>query len=267
LATGNPQNNLRFLASAGAANLGLVTAGAQVTLTGDGLRFDAVDGNPIALSGASSAQNGSRLRLSGVPNEDLIVLVTGTGARMIASALSPATTQQEQAAPNLSFRVMDATSGRVEIFDQSTGSAMATRYLGEDGTFSVAGHTFRLNGALITGDQFNVAANLKGTGDATNITALMGLQTRNAQTGEGGFRERFGAIVTEVGAKTRATKTSASEAQARQDAAVQQDAEFSGVNLDTEAAKLLEQQQAYQALARVLRTSTELLQSLLDAIS
>jgi flagellar hook-associated protein 1 FlgK len=37
--------------------------------------------------------------------------------------------------------------------------------------------------------------------------------------------------------------------------------------LDTEAAKLLEQQQAYQALARVLRTSTELLQSLLDAIS
>jgi flagellar hook-associated protein 1 FlgK len=267
VAAGNDQTTLGFLASAGAANLGLRTAGAQVTLTGDGLRFDSVDGNPITLSGASSAQNGSRLRLSGVPNEDLIVLVTGTGARMIASALSPANTQQEQAAPNLSFRVMDATSGRVEIFDQSTGSAMATRYLGEDGTFSVAGHTFRLNGALITGDQFNVAANLKGTGDATNITALMGLQTKNAQTGEGGFRERFGAIVTEVGAKTRATKTSASEAQARQDAAVQQDAEFSGVNLDTEAAKLLEQQQAYQALARVLRTSTELLQSLLDAIS
>ncbi len=267
VAAGNDQTTLGFLASAGAASLGLVTAGAQVTLTGDGLRFDAVDGNPIALSGASSAQNGSRLRLSGVPNEDLIVLVTGTGARMIASALSPANTQQEQAAPNLSFRVMDATSGRVEIFDQSTGSAMATRYLGEDGTFSVAGHTFRLNGALITGDQFNVTANLKGSGDATNITALMGLQARNAQTGEGGFRERFGAIVTEVGAKTRATKTSASEAQARQDAAVQQDAEFSGVNLDTEAAKLLEQQQAYQALARVLRTSTELLQSLLDAIS
>jgi flagellar hook-associated protein 1 FlgK len=267
VAAGNDQTTLGFLASAGAVNLGLVTAGAQVTLTGDSLRFDSVDGNPIALSGASSAQNGSRLRLSGVPNEDLIVLVTGTGARMIASALSPATTQQEQAAPNLSFRVMDATSGRVEIFDQSTGSAMATRYLGEDGTFSVAGHTFRLNGALISGDQFNVTANLKGTGDATNITALMGLQARNAQTGEGGFRERFGAIVTEVGAKTRATKTSASEAQARQDAAVQQDAEFSGVNLDTEAAKLLEQQQAYQALARVLRTSTELLQSLLDAIS
>ena len=267
VAAGNDQTTLGFLASAGAVNLGLVTAGVQVTLTGDSLRFDSFDGNPIALSGASIAQNGSRLRLSGVPNEDLIVLVTGTGARMIASALSPANTQQEPAAPNLSFRVMDATSGRVEIFDQSTGSAMATRYLGEDGTLSVAGHTFRLNGALITGDQFNVAANLKGTGDATNITALMGLQARNAQSGEGGFRERFGAIVTEVGAKTRATKTSASEAQARQDAAVQQDAEFSGVNLDTEAAKLLEQQQAYQALARVLRTSTELLQSLLDAIS
>jgi len=267
VAAGNDQTTLRFLASVGAANLGLVTAGAQVTLTDDGLRFDAVDGNPIALSGASSAQNGSRLRLSGVPNEDLIVLVTGTGARMITSALSPANTQQEQAVPNLSFQVTDAASGRVEVFDQSTGSAMATRYLREDGTFSVAGHTFRLNGALVTGDQFNVAANLKGTGDATNITALMGLRDKNAQTGEGGFRESFGAIVTEVGAKTRATKISASEAQSRQDAAAELDAEFSGVNLDTEAAKLLEQQQAYQALARVMRTSTELLQSLLDAIS
>jgi flagellar hook-associated protein 1 FlgK len=264
---GNDQTVLRFVASANATSLGLVSAGAHITLTDEGLRFDSADSNPIALSGASSTQTGSRLRLSGVPDEDLIVLVTGSGARMVASAMTAPTGALKPAAPSLSFRVMDATSGRIEIFDQSSGSAMATRYLGEDGTFAVAGHMFRLNGALVTGDQFNVAANLKGTGDATNVAALMALQSRNAQTGEGGFRERFGAIITEVGAKTRATKISASEAQARQDAAVQQDAEYSGVNLDTEAAKLLEQQQAYQALARVLRTSTELLQTLLDAIS
>ena len=258
---------LRFVASADATSLGLVSAGAHITLRDEVLRFDSADSNPIALSGASSTQTGSRLRLSDVPDEDLIVFVTGSGARMVASAMTAPTGALKPAAPSLSFRVMDATSGRIEIFDQSSGSAMATRYLGEDGTFAVAGQMFRLNGALVTGDQFNVAANLKGTGDATNVTALMALQSRNAQTGEGGFSERFGAIVTEVGAKTRATKISASEAQARQDAAVQQDAEYSGVNLDTEAAKLLEQQQAYQALARVLRTSTELLQSLLDAIS
>jgi len=39
--------------------------------------------------------------------------------------------------------------------------------------------------------------------------------------------------------------------------------EFSGVDLDTEAARLMEQQQAYQALARVLTTARELLDTLL----
>jgi flagellar hook-associated protein 1 FlgK len=38
------------------------------------------------------------------------------------------------------------------------------------------------------------------------------------------------------------------------------------VNLDTEAARLLEQQQAYQALARVLSTAKELLDTLLRSI-
>ena len=263
---GNDQNPLRFLAGRDAQMIGLFTAGAQVTLTDTGIRFDAVDGAPLQVSGSSQTQTGDRLRLKGVPNEDLIVLITGNGGRMIASALSPAKPLQSAEIPSLSLRVMDAASGRVEIFDQASGSSIATRYLGEDGLFSAAGYTFRLNGALANGDQFTVTANLKGTGDASNILALMALETKDAGTGAGGFRERFGAIITEVGAKTRASKVNASEALARKDAAAEQDAEYSGVNLDTEAARLLEQQQAYQALARVLRTSTELMQSLLDAI-
>ena len=263
---GNDTTALRFLAGTDAESLGLFSAGAQLTLTARGLRFDAVDGDAIALAGSSSTQTGDRLRLTGVPNEDLIVLVTGSGGRMVASALSPAKPLASQEIPSLTLRVMDAASGRVEIFDQASGSSIATRYLGADGIITAAGYTFRLNGALANGDQFTVAANLNGKGDASNIIALMALESKDAATGAGGFRERFGAIVTEVGAKTRATKVNASEAMARRDAATEQDAEYSGVNLDTEAARLLEQQQAYQALARVLRTSTELMQTLLDAL-
>ena len=40
--------------------------------------------------------------------------------------------------------------------------------------------------------------------------------------------------------------------------ALNRKSEFSGVDLDTEAARLLEQQQAYQALAKVLSTAKEL---------
>ena len=42
--------------------------------------------------------------------------------------------------------------------------------------------------------------------------------------------------------------------------------EFSGVNLDTEAANLMEQQQAYQALARVLSTARDLLNTLMEVM-
>ena len=42
--------------------------------------------------------------------------------------------------------------------------------------------------------------------------------------------------------------------------------EFSGVSLDTEAAKLLEQQQAFPASARILATAKQLFQTLLDVV-
>ena len=49
-------------------------------------------------------------------------------------------------------------------------------------------------------------------------------------------------------------------------AAKEAESEFSGVNLDTEAAALLEYQQAYQASARILSTARELFQSLMEVV-
>jgi flagellar hook-associated protein 1 FlgK len=69
-----------------------------------------------------------------------------------------------------------------------------------------------------------------------------------------------------MGAKVKAGTIAAASSEAVRDAAAELEAEFSGVNLDTEAARLLEQQQAYQALARVLSTAQELLDTLLNSI-
>jgi flagellar hook-associated protein 1 FlgK len=73
-------------------------------------------------------------------------------------------------------------------------------------------------------------------------------------------------MITQVGSKLRASEIAEASASSLRDAAAEIDAEFSGVDLDTEAARLLEQQQAYQALARVLSTARELLNTLLDSI-
>ena len=41
---------------------------------------------------------------------------------------------------------------------------------------------------------------------------------------------------------------------------------YSGVNLDTEAANLIQQQQAYQASARILSTARELFETLIRVV-
>ena len=50
------------------------------------------------------------------------------------------------------------------------------------------------------------------------------------------------------------------------DAAEASQSEFAGVNLDEEAAHLLEFQQAYQASARILQTAKEMFQSLIEVV-
>ena len=64
----------------------------------------------------------------------------------------------------------------------------------------------------------------------------------------------------------QASKLSLDSASSTLDAAEASQSEFAGVNLDEEAAHLLEFQQAYQASARILQTAKEMFQSLIDVV-
>jgi len=162
--------------------------------------------------------------------------------------------------------VTDAASGRIEIIDHLSGDTIASRYLDETGMFNVAGVDLILKGTLMDGDSFSVAGNVNGQGDGRNISQLLALQSTDKNSGRGGFSEKFSALILDVGAKVRSSAIAAASTEAVRDAAMEIESEFSGVNLDTEAARLLEQQQAYQALARVLSTAKELLDTLLRSI-
>ena len=50
------------------------------------------------------------------------------------------------------------------------------------------------------------------------------------------------------------------------EASVEAESAYSGVNLDTEAANLIQQQQAYQASARILSTARELFETLIQVV-
>jgi len=73
-------------------------------------------------------------------------------------------------------------------------------------------------------------------------------------------------LVTTAGFHVRTGEQNLVNANSIYEVALDRKSEFSGVDLDTEAANLLEQQQAYQALARVLSTAKEMLDTLLRSI-
>ena len=84
--------------------------------------------------------------------------------------------------------------------------------------------------------------------------------------GSGGFQKVFSATVAKLGALVQSGKIAADSAIALRDASLEAESKFTGVNLDTEAANLIEQQQAYQASARVLATARELFETLIQTV-
>jgi len=258
--------DFRLRPSVDAHALGLVSADAEVILGPTGLRIASTGRDAVQLSATATSLVAERLTLGNLPGEDLIVIATGSGARRIAAAFGEAQTVTPTPAA-LEVRIVDGAARRVEIIDRNSGHSMATRIVEENGSFTAYGMRFDLNGVLETGDRFYVEANQNGTGDGRNAVALFALGDGELKTGLGGFAAEFSSLVTNTGADTRSATVAQSSAEARRDAAVELEAEYSGVNLDDEAARLLEQQQAYQALARVLRTASDLLDTLLNAIS
>jgi len=252
----------------GNAALGLETANAQLTVTPAGLRAESVDGQPVDISGSAQSLAGQRITLGNLPDEDLIVVMTGAGgARRLAARMDPPGARPPPGLPPaVEVRVLDAAQRRVEIIDRITGHSIATRSYDADGLIIAGGYRFVVDGATATGDRFFVVPNTGGIGDARNTEALLALEKLDAATGRGGFNDIFRALVTDVGGKVRTATISAASAEALRDGAAEVESAFAGVNLDSEAAQLLQQQQVYQALARVMTTARDLLDTLLRSI-
>ena len=73
-------------------------------------------------------------------------------------------------------------------------------------------------------------------------------------------------MIASVGASVQSSELNKNSSEMIRDAAANAVSELSGVNMDDEAAQLIEYQQAYQASARVLQTARELFDTLIDRI-
>lgn len=258
-------HDLTVQPGADAAALGLRAMGMQLSATQQGMDARSLMGQTVDLHASAASLASEQLHLSGLPDEELIIMITGTGAKRLAAdiAIDP---NPQKTAEDFEIKIIDAAAGRVEIIDRATGASMASRTVDDNGRLSALGLDFSLSGGAQTGDVFYVRRGTTGAGDGRNMDALLALQYADGLTGKGGYHDGYGAMIASVGSKVQAAMVSHTSAEALHNAAIEADDAFAGVNLDTEAARLIEQQQAYQAVARVLSTAKELLDTLMNAI-
>lgn len=159
--------------------------------------------------------------------------------------------------PPDTYDVTDTASGTVLVSSASYAAGQP---------IEVNGHRVAISGLPASGDSFSVSATGAAPADNRNVLALSEvLESGLLDGGDSTLRDVLGQTVAGLGATVR----HAQNGQAAHEALLAQSSNareaVSGVNLDEEAANLMQYQQAYEAAARVVVTADELFQTILRA--
>jgi len=170
-----------------------------------------------------------------------------------------------QAAVTITF----TAAGTFDVSGTGTGNPTGVTYTA-GGNISYNGWTIQINGTPAAGDVFTVSSNTGGIGDNRNAVALAALQQNNtlannaAGTPTTSYQGAYAQLVSTIGNDTRRTSNNSKAQQALLSSTTQSQQSLSGVNLDEEAANLLRFQQAYQAAAKIIQTSSTLFDTILN---
>jgi flagellar hook-associated protein 1 FlgK len=186
---------------------------------------------------------------------------TGTGAASASVVTNPSTwvpgTYKISFTSATQYQVTDSTNAVIGTGTYTSGTPI---------TFNGASVT--LTGAPATGDTFNVgAASSSNVGDNSNTFALIdSLSALNFNGGTTSLSNVANNLVSQIGVQTQQAQANASAQKSVNQSATDTRNNLSGVNLDEEAAKMVQYQQAYSACAQLIQTSGTMFNSLLSAI-
>ena len=230
-----------------------------------GLELFNIDGEYIETNSSLKSSVMSHVELENLPKEELIVLFdnASTSNFSVKYSSSPILTTDNR---DLIVKSIDSYLGIVEVLDATTRQSLATRIADSEGRFNALGFDFELSGNTVSGDEFQVQHSAGGDANSDNLLNLLALSDYNSETGSGEFNQIFKKMVADLGMEVKSSQITRDAAENAKQSILELKDEFSGVNLDTEAANLMEQQQAYQALARVLSTARDLLNTLMEVI-
>jgi len=151
----------------------------------------------------------------------------------------------------------------------SGGTVVASGAYTAGAPIAFAGAQLTVNGAPAAGDSFTIASSTAAnSGDNSNVLAMIGaLSAKTLAGGTTSLTSAANNLVTQIGVTTAQAQANASAQQAVNQDATTARSNVSGVNLDAEAARMLQYQQAYQAMAQVIQTSSTMFNSLMTAIT
>ncbi|MEX3824034.1 flagellar hook-associated protein FlgK [Paraburkholderia sp. BR14262] len=144
-------------------------------------------------------------------------------------------------------------------YDATTGATIAIM----DSTGTVTNASFTMTGTPSNNDTFTVAGNKSGTQDGRNALAIANLTASTAYTGSTTLTTAYANYVNSIGDTASQLKASNTSQQSLVTQLTSQQQSVQGVNLDEEAANLLQYQQLYQANSKVIQTAASLFQTLL----
>jgi len=247
-------------AGAGTVASPYTAAGLSIVLSGAPANGDQFLVQPTATAAASLQvvlSNPSQIAAAGAVKST--AAGTNTGAAVISSG-----TVLDSTNPNLLSPVTIAfTSPTTYTINGGASNAYTS-----GGNIALNGWQVQISGTPASGDTFSVTSNAGGTGD--NRNALIAANAQNVgvlQNGTTSISGGVSALVTGLGSQAQQINTAQTAQAAVNAQALTSVQSTSGVNLDEEAASLLQWQQAYQAAAQALTIGNSLFTTLINSVN
>jgi flagellar hook-associated protein 1 FlgK len=262
----------------GAYSLTNAATGSTVPFTGNGTVATPLtaDGLSIVLSGTPASGDKFLIQPTAQAAGGFSVLLSNPSKIAAAGAVQATAAAGNTGSATISSgTVVNAANPSLLAVVTLTFTSPTTYSVNGAGSFAYTpggnvtqnGWQVQISGAPAAGDTFTVQSNAGATGDNRNALLSANLQsTLVLQNGTSSVASAVSALVTGIGSQAEQINTAQTAQAAVNTQAVADQQSMSGVNLDEEAAHLLQWQQAYQAAAKALQIGSSLFQNLLTAV-
>jgi flagellar hook-associated protein 1 FlgK len=254
------------------------TTGTSVTPTTTAPNTYTAAGLTFVVSGTPAAHDQFLVQPTATAASSLNVVLTDPSKIAAAGAVKTAAAPANTGAATISAgTVLDGTNAALQnpatiVFSNpptsySINGAPAVPY-SSGGNIAFGGWQVQINGTPAAGDTFTVSSNAGGTGDNRNALAAANAQTVGVlQNGTSSITSSVSALITGIGSQAQQINTAQAAQSAVNSQALTSVQSATGVNLDEEAANLLQWQQAYQAAAQALAIGNSLFTTLIDSVN